>query len=375
MVTIEDRVAALMADANPVPDYEQIELAAKGAAYLATLDQRSSKVAQLDTRPTEQQDQKRQLMPWLAAAVAAVVLGAVALLLVNQGNDDTPPATSPSPSTVPASLESFEEIWATGGVEVQFKGAAYVISEGGSRSDSGQWAFQDGEITLTSGADSEDCSSGAVGVYEYAFVDDQTLTLTGLSDECTTRPGLSANTITLTLEANTDTGDPDWDATTVFVSPEGPSGIAPGEYRTARFSLPFRFELDAGWTSFLQERSDALSLASLNPDTHVEVHLFEPATVLETLDFFDRPELNMSPAAEVTIDGASGYTVILDPSEQAVLFNDLLDGAYGVVPGSQYWLWVVDVNGTPVTIVHQFTDDDGLTKGSDLIRRIDWKDN
>lgn len=90
---------------------------------------------------------------------------------------------------------------------------------------------------------------------------------------------------------------------------------------------------------------------------------------------FDAPELNTSPTAGVTIDGADGYAVTIDPSEQVTLFNDVLDGAYVVVPGNQYWLWVVNVNGTPVTIVHQSASADGLTKGSDLIRGIDWKDS
>lgn len=375
MVTIEDRVAALMAEANPVPDYEQIELVTKGTAYLATLEQRSSKVAQLDTRQTEPETQWKPTWS-LAAAVAAVFLGVAALAFLSQGNDDVPPATTPSSTTVPVDLNSFEGIWTTGGLEFQFAGGFYVISEDGSRSDSGQvWLFGDGLVTLVSGAESEDCPSGATGAYEFDFVDDETLELSVSREDCATRPGLGSGSITLTFGGNTSTGDPEWDAITAFVSPEGPSGVAPGEYRTGRFAVPFRFNVEAGWTSFLQERSDALTFASLNPESNVEVHLFEPATVLETLDFFDRPELNMSQGAVVTLDGADGFYVTLSPTENEILFNDLLDGAYTVNANQQTVLWVVDVGGRPVTIVHQAAGDDGLTKGTELIGSIVWKDN
>ena len=83
MVT-EERLNTLLADANPVPDVSDIDLIEVGATtYLATLEQRSSEVTQLDTKSKDQKAEKTVRQRWLVAAVV-VVLAGVALLLVNQ---------------------------------------------------------------------------------------------------------------------------------------------------------------------------------------------------------------------------------------------------------------------------------------------------
>lgn len=99
MVT-EERLNTLLAHANPVTDVSKIDLIDVGAAaYLATLEQRSSEVTQLETKTEEQPDQQRPFIAWLAAATAIIVIG-VALLIINQGPDEMTPITEPTPTTV-----------------------------------------------------------------------------------------------------------------------------------------------------------------------------------------------------------------------------------------------------------------------------------
>ena len=93
MVT-EETVMTIFVEANPAPDVDELDLVQTGsAAYLATLETRSSAVTQLDTR-TEDQNEKRTYWPWLTAAMVIVLVG-LAVFLVNQG-DDNPAAGQPS---------------------------------------------------------------------------------------------------------------------------------------------------------------------------------------------------------------------------------------------------------------------------------------
>ena len=96
MIT-EETVMTIFVEANPAPDVDKLDLVQTGsAAYLATLETRSSEVTQLDTR-REDQKEKRTYWPWLAAAMVIVVVG-LAVVLLNQG-DDTPAADA-SPEEV-----------------------------------------------------------------------------------------------------------------------------------------------------------------------------------------------------------------------------------------------------------------------------------
>ncbi len=84
-MTTETEVFALFEEGNPVPDLDGLGSdALDAAAYLATLETRSSEVTQLDTKPTEQNGDKRSPMMWLVAAAAVIVIG-VALILTGSG--------------------------------------------------------------------------------------------------------------------------------------------------------------------------------------------------------------------------------------------------------------------------------------------------
>lgn len=98
MIT-EERGLTMLANANPVPRLDSIDVEVEATLYLATLEQRSSEVTQLDTKKSDLKDGKRSVVPWLVAASAVVIL-AVALILVNQGTEETPPVTQPTATTL-----------------------------------------------------------------------------------------------------------------------------------------------------------------------------------------------------------------------------------------------------------------------------------
>lgn len=103
MIT-EQQMKTLFVQANPIPDTDLVDLLEMdGTAYLATLEQRSSEVTQLDTRPTETSNPRRGrlLLVWGATA-AAVLIGAVVIL--NQPEEVSPPATQPTSITQPNSI-------------------------------------------------------------------------------------------------------------------------------------------------------------------------------------------------------------------------------------------------------------------------------
>ncbi len=83
-MNIETQVLALFEEANPIPDLDGLDpIDLDAAAYLATLEQRSIEVTQLDTKSKDQKAEKTVRQRWLVAAVV-IVLAGVALLLVNQ---------------------------------------------------------------------------------------------------------------------------------------------------------------------------------------------------------------------------------------------------------------------------------------------------
>lgn len=105
MIT-EERVMATLANSNPVPDIENIDLVQVGSAsYLATLGQRSSEVTQLSTEKQKTPKPNRTSIGWLAAAFVVVVVG-VAILILNQGVEETPPATEVVSTTLAQSTST-----------------------------------------------------------------------------------------------------------------------------------------------------------------------------------------------------------------------------------------------------------------------------
>jgi hypothetical protein len=107
VVSVEDRVIALIDEGNPIPDPNDLDRdRLDAAAYLATLEPRSSEVTQVDTR-REDQKAKRTYWPWLAAAMVIVLVG-LAVVLVDQG-EDAPAAGQPSDpaDTIEAYIDAY----------------------------------------------------------------------------------------------------------------------------------------------------------------------------------------------------------------------------------------------------------------------------
>ena len=109
MIT-EQQAKTLFANANPILNTDPIYVDA--ANYLATLEQRSSEMTQLDTKPVEEEKPKRRrLVLVLSTAAAAILIGAVLLLTQSE---ETPPAIQPTPTTVavveiPSTVAAVEE--------------------------------------------------------------------------------------------------------------------------------------------------------------------------------------------------------------------------------------------------------------------------
>ncbi len=108
-MNIETQVLALFEEGNPIPDLDELEpVDIDAAAYLATLEQRSSQVIQLDTKQNDQAQKKTVRQRSLVAAVA-IILAGVALIFINQSGE-TPVADQPfDPDSAVDVTESFVE--------------------------------------------------------------------------------------------------------------------------------------------------------------------------------------------------------------------------------------------------------------------------
>ena len=87
MIT-EEHVMATLADSNPVPDVEEIDLVQVGtASYLATLEQRSSQVTELDTKTQDNREKnKKNVMAFLVAAAVVIVAG-IGFMVLTPGDE------------------------------------------------------------------------------------------------------------------------------------------------------------------------------------------------------------------------------------------------------------------------------------------------
>lgn len=101
----EDRVMAVLARANPMPEDDSLELSTDAVTYLATLEQRSSEMTQIDTRPAEVRKPSRSRLVAVAAGVVVVVGAALVLLTRN----DKPPVVTQLTSTTLATPTTIPE--------------------------------------------------------------------------------------------------------------------------------------------------------------------------------------------------------------------------------------------------------------------------
>ncbi len=109
MIT-EEQVIAILAQANPEPS-ESLELDSDAAAYLVTIQERSSEVTQLRTTPTKRETSSRNRLITVTAAVVAVLV--VGLVVITSGSEEAPLATPNSPEGIALSFLEAKETYDT----------------------------------------------------------------------------------------------------------------------------------------------------------------------------------------------------------------------------------------------------------------------
>jgi len=105
-VTTEERVMAILARSNPVPDVDEIEVIEYGQPiYLAILEQGSNRMTDIDVSldtgsmteleepDTESEAGNGRKLWWLVAALAALIMGTIGFLILQ----DDPQATAEGP--------------------------------------------------------------------------------------------------------------------------------------------------------------------------------------------------------------------------------------------------------------------------------------
>jgi len=106
MVKTEDRLMAMYANANPIELVDLLDMVGVDhAAYLATLEQRSSDMTKSDTKPTEPTSTKRSMVPWLIAAGVAAVIG-IAIIISAQNTEEAPVVDQPTPTAGPVTIKT-----------------------------------------------------------------------------------------------------------------------------------------------------------------------------------------------------------------------------------------------------------------------------
>ena len=198
MIT-EEQMKTLFTYANPIPEPEEIDLGeVRGTAYLATLQQRSSNMTQLDTRLTEASEKKRPVTTWLVAAMAIVVIGVV-LIFTNQSSD-APVATVPTPTTVadgfespvPPTAEGLAGIWHTDGKQILVRfspDGTYALDDRGNLDtdprDTGTYEIEGSTVTFSSSGDGSFCGAGSQAVWQdVGFTHVDRLEGTVAADDC-----------------------------------------------------------------------------------------------------------------------------------------------------------------------------------------------
>jgi hypothetical protein len=155
-VKTEEQVWTVLVETNPVPDVNQYGHDEDGgAAYLATLEPRSSEVTQLDAKQTESTSPKRSMVPWLIAAGVAAVIG-VAVIIASLNTEEAPVVDQPTLTAGPVTIETELDLSDTpnGGTFEITIGADVLGCSSGTfvQMDSETFAKKDSVMTCESGS-------------------------------------------------------------------------------------------------------------------------------------------------------------------------------------------------------------------------------
>jgi len=111
-VITEERVMELFAEDNPIPSIDDLDLAHPGSpAYLATLEQRSSEVTQLDTKAKDSKEKKKRNATAFLVAAAVVIVAGIGFMVSNNSDPADVAGTPASPDQV---LTDYVEAFNTG---------------------------------------------------------------------------------------------------------------------------------------------------------------------------------------------------------------------------------------------------------------------
>ena len=125
MIT-EEHVVRFFDQANPIPDVELLDMEQIGAArHLATLEQRSSDVTQLDTKTSDNKEKRKKAMAFLVAAAVVIVAG-IGFMVLTQG-DEVPLA---APALSVSVVVPGTEWWTDTGIDLSIDDMVSIEAEG-----------------------------------------------------------------------------------------------------------------------------------------------------------------------------------------------------------------------------------------------------
>lgn len=375
----EQRVLALIEQGNPVPDPAAIEtLPAQPAEYLATLQQRSSEVTQLDER-TERQEGNRR--PWRVAAVAAalVIIAGVLALLLNQNSEEAPTITEPTPTTVaPAPTIDPTGYWNADSarrIHISEDGtyAWMVVS---SVRDRGVWEIEDDTIRLIASGESELCNNGDIATVRVALADTDTLELSTISDDCADR-GIFVNDESRILERTDPFEVPPpptpeelaWRALPLLNAPGG--GLA----RLPNFLPELAFESNFTLVPGVGDDPDFFEPLFLTTEADVDAAIYffrEDNTSLQAQrDRFENPEgFDVSETEQVEVDGVAGLRLRLTVILPSSMGNP---SEFPLQPGTEYVFYLFDSGGAVVLVIGDLSEI-GVDQFDTLAMSIVWRD-
>lgn len=374
------RTLALFTEANPVPDESKLEtFDVEPAAYLATLQQRSSEVIEIDEK-TDKQTRKRSGW-WIAAAAAALVMvaGILAVVLQQGGGEEPPPATDPTPSTTiaPTSL-SPAGFWVVDEVRhlALLEDGSYSWQSVGFVSDRGTWQRAGDTLTFRSNADSESCLDNAAGTVVFEMADIDSLTVTFRTDECDAERDIAplvgsrtfSRTETFEVPEPRSPEDVAWDQLPFLNAPAGEYAKLPN------FRPALAFESQITLVPGIGDVGDDFAPLFLSSQADIDAAIFfqrldETTVETQRIHFSETEGFELLDSTEVTVDTAPGHRLHLRVIESTRLAGD---GAI-LQPGIEYITYVFDVKGEVVVVIASLAEiaDEPFDQ---IVTSIDWKD-
>lgn len=369
----ESRVMALLEEGNPAAEVDFADWPdVEGPGYLASIkDQRRPTNLPMEGRP---QWVDRRLA---VAAVALIVLGVVAVLLLREGADEIPVVTNPPPSTtLPESTTTPDSpatqltgFWSGARLTLHLGEGEFQIIEGGLVTDRGTYELgESGGLTLMTTTQTARCQAGQSGQYQTSFSDD-VLEVDPVGDECDNRRLSFVGSSFMAAEEV-----PIPESALDVVRPWSQGALIPGRYATTVFRMGFSFVLPPRWgsvpapeqaSSFGIDRSPAWMVFLALGDDTVE----EGAASLRSQEGVTAGE-----ADSVEIGGLEGVTFDFNVSQPVSLFR-VAGGSGEATPEETIRVWLVDVDGTVVTIFFgstKLTFDSHVEDGDAVVDSIVW---